>query len=70
MVKAILRGLVGLATLPLIFGIYWAIFAVLIALGAGYGGNFADNLWSIGLAWVLFLVLYPVISRLLNKVVA
>jgi hypothetical protein len=70
MVKAILRGLVGLITLPLVFGIYWAIFAVLIGLGAGYGGNFADNLWAIGISWVLFLVLYPVISRLLNKVVA
>jgi hypothetical protein len=70
MIKGFLRGLVGLATLPFVFGIYWAIFAVLVGLGAGYGGDFADNLWAIGISWVLFLVLYPVINRLLNRVVA
>jgi len=69
MTKGFLRGLVGVFTLPFVFGIYWVLWFVLIALGADNSGEFTDNLWSVGAVWILFLVFYPVVSRLLDKVV-
>lgn len=70
MIKAILRGLVGLITLPFVFGIYWVISFGLVALGAKPTGHFTDSLWAIGIAWVALLVIYPVLARQLNKVIA
>ena len=70
MLKAILRGLVGVITLPLVIGIYWAVSVGLIALGAEPTGNFTDAVWAIGIAWVVALIIYPIITKLLDKVVA
>jgi hypothetical protein len=70
MVKAILRGLVGLITLPLVIGIYWVVSVGLIALGAEPTGNFTDAVWGLGIAWVVALVIYPIITKLMDKVVA
>lgn len=70
MIKAILRGLVGVITLPFIFGAYWVLSVGLVALGAEPTGQFTDTLWAIGIAWVALLVIYPVLARQLNKVVA
>jgi hypothetical protein len=70
MIKGFLRGLVGLITLPIVFGIYWVISFGLIALGAEPTGQFTDSLWAIGIVWVGLLVIYPVVSRQLNKVIA
>lgn len=70
MIKAILRGLVGIITLPLVIGIYWAISLGLIALGAESTGSFTEVVWSLGIAWVVALVVYPFITKLMDKVVA
>ncbi len=69
MIKAILRGLVGIITLPFVFGIYWLGSIGLVALGAEPTGQFTDSLWAIGIAWVALLTIYPVIVRQLNKVI-
>ena len=70
MIKAILRGLVGVITLPFILGAYWLVSVGLVALGAEPTGQFTDTLWAIGIAWVALLVIYPAVARQLNKVVA
>jgi hypothetical protein len=70
MIKAILRGLVGFITLPFILGAYWLVSVGLVALGAEPTGHFTDSLWSIGIVWVALLVIYPVLARQLNKVIA
>lgn len=70
MIKAILRGLVGVITLPILAGAYWLISSGLIALGAEPTGSFTTAIWSLGIAWVVGLMIYPVIARQLNKVIA
>lgn len=70
MIKGILRGLVGIITLPLVIGIYWVISLGLIALGAEPTGSFAEAVWALGIAWVAGLVIYPLITKLMDKVVA
>jgi hypothetical protein len=70
MLKAILRGLVGVITLPLVIGIYWVVSVGFIVLGAEPTGNFIEAVWGISIAWVIALVIYPIITKLLDKVVA
>jgi hypothetical protein len=70
MIKAILRGLVGIITLPIVLGAYWVISVGLIALGAEPTGQLTDSFWAISIAWVALLTIYPVVARQLNKVIA
>jgi hypothetical protein len=70
MIKGLLRGLVGLITLPIIVGFYWVISVGLVAFGAEPTGRFTDAVWGLGTAWVVGLIIYPVIARKLEKVIA
>ncbi len=73
MIKGFLRGLVGLATLPFIAGAYVFLYLIIGSLTNNFSSTI-DEVWQngllIGAVWVVFLVFYPIITKLLDKVVA
>jgi hypothetical protein len=73
MVKGFLRGLVGLITLPFVAGAYVFVYIAIGSLTNSFSSTI-DEVWQngllIGAVWTVFLVFYPVITKLLNKVIA
>jgi hypothetical protein len=73
MVKGFLRGLVGLITLPFVAGAYVFVYIAIGSLTNSFSSTI-DEVWQngllIGVVWAVFLVFYPVITKLLNKVIA
>jgi hypothetical protein len=73
MVKGFLRGLVGLITLPFVAGAYVFVYIAIGFLGGSFSSTI-EEVWEngllIGVVWAVFLVFYPVITKLLNKVIA
>jgi hypothetical protein len=73
MVKAILRGLVGVITLPFIAGAYVFLYIAIGSLTNSFSSTI-DEVWQngllIGAVWTVFLVFYPIITKLLDKAVA
>jgi predicted transporter len=73
MIKGFLRGLVGLATLPFVAGAYVFIYLVIGSLTNNFSSTIQEvcqNGLLIGAVWAVFLVFYPVITKLLDKLVA
>jgi predicted transporter len=73
MIKGFLRGLVGLATLPFIAGAYVFLYIAIGSLTNSFSSTI-DEVWQngllIGAVWTVFLVFYPVITKLLDRAIA
>lgn len=69
MVKAILRGVFALITLPIVLGVYWLISAGLIGLGATPTAPFTDVIAPVAIVWIAGLIAYPMFDRFLKRVI-